>query len=53
MNWPFNAWYPALWSKDLEPGKWVRVASWVEAEDARREIMESAERFRKPPRKKK
>jgi len=39
--------------KDLEPGKWVRVASWVEAEDARREIMASAERYRKPPRGKK
>ena len=34
--------------KDLEPGKWVRVASWVEAEDAKREIMASAERFRAP-----
>ena len=27
--------------KDLEPGKWVRVGSWVEAEDARAEIVES------------
>ena len=33
--------------KDLEPGKWVRVGTWVEAEDARREIVESVERFRK------
>jgi phenylpropionate dioxygenase-like ring-hydroxylating dioxygenase large terminal subunit len=23
VNWPFNAWYPALWSKDLERGKLV------------------------------
>src|SRR5512147_3201866 len=27
--------------KDLEPGKWVRVGTWVEAEDARREILDS------------
>ena len=33
--------------KDLEPGKWVRVGTWVEAEDARREIVESVERYRK------
>ena len=32
--------------KDLEPGKWVRVGSWVEAEDARREIVESVARYR-------
>ena len=36
--------------KDLEPGKWVRVASWVEAEDAKREIVDSAARFRKAKR---
>ena len=38
--------------KDLEPGKWVRVGSWVESEDARREIVESVERYRKASRKK-
>ena len=32
--------------KDLEPGKWVRVGSWVGAEEAKHEIMESIERFR-------
>ena len=35
--------------KDLEPGKWVRVGNWVEAEDARREILESVARYKKPP----
>jgi len=40
--------------KDLEPGKWVRVASWVEADEAKREIMDSAARYaKKQPRKKK
>jgi inorganic pyrophosphatase len=38
--------------KDLEPGKWVRVGSWVESEDARREIVESVARFRKAKRRK-
>jgi len=38
--------------KDLEPGKWVRVASWVDAEDAKREITEGAARFAKARRKK-
>ncbi len=33
--------------KDLEPGKWVRVGSWVEAEDARAEILNSIARFKK------
>ncbi len=33
--------------KDLEPGKWVRVASWVEAEEAKREITEGVTRFKK------
>jgi inorganic pyrophosphatase len=32
--------------KDLEPGKWVRVGSWVGAEEAKREIVESVERYR-------
>ena len=33
--------------KDLEPGKWVRVASWVEAEEAKREILDSVARYKK------
>ena len=36
--------------KDLEPGKWVRVASWTEADEARQEIMRSASRFVPPKR---
>ena len=32
--------------KDLEPGKWVRVASWTEADEAKKEIIESVERYR-------
>jgi inorganic pyrophosphatase len=32
--------------KDLEPGKWVRLAGWVGPEEAKREIMESAARHR-------
>ena len=36
--------------KDLEPGKWVRVASWTEADEARQEIMTSAARYAKPKR---
>jgi inorganic pyrophosphatase len=31
--------------KDLEPGKWVRMGNWVGAEDAKREILESIERY--------
>ncbi|MEP7182308.1 MAG: inorganic diphosphatase [Betaproteobacteria bacterium] len=31
--------------KDLEPRKWVRISSWTEAEDARREIVEGVARF--------
>jgi inorganic pyrophosphatase len=31
--------------KDLEPGKWVRVGSWVEAEEARKEILDSVARY--------
>ena len=38
--------------KDLEPGKWVRVGSWVEADDARREINDSIVRYRKAKRRK-
>jgi len=36
--------------KDLEPGKWVRVGIWVEAEEAKREIMESVTRFERAQR---
>ena len=32
--------------KDLEPGKWVRVATWVEAEEAKREIVDSVARYK-------
>jgi inorganic pyrophosphatase len=32
--------------KDLEPGKWVRLAGWVGPDDAKREIVESVERHR-------
>jgi len=38
--------------KDLEPGKWVRVGSWVGAEEAKQEILDSVKRF-KAPRKRK
>jgi inorganic pyrophosphatase len=31
--------------KDLEPGKWVRVSSWVDAEEAKTEIVASVARF--------
>src|SRR6202162_1074675 len=37
--------------KDLEPGKWVRVSSWVGADEAKKEIVASAARYRgKKPR---
>jgi inorganic pyrophosphatase len=32
--------------KDLEPGKWVRVSSWVGAGDAKNEILAAAARYR-------
>jgi len=32
--------------KDLEPGKWVRLAGWAGPDDARREISASVERYR-------
>ena len=32
--------------KDLEPGKWVRLAGWTGPDDARREISASVERYR-------
>ena len=31
--------------KDLEPGKWVKIDGWVDAEGARREILESIQRY--------
>ncbi|MBT4449031.1 MAG: inorganic diphosphatase [Gammaproteobacteria bacterium] len=31
--------------KDLEDGKWVRVDDWLDVDDAKKEIMESVERF--------
>ncbi|MEO8676999.1 MAG: inorganic diphosphatase, partial [Casimicrobiaceae bacterium] len=31
--------------KDLEPGKWVRVSTWVGAEEAKKEITDSIARF--------
>jgi inorganic pyrophosphatase len=32
--------------KDLEPGKWVKVAGWLGPEAARAEIMAGVERYR-------
>ena len=32
--------------KDLEPGKWVKIDGWVEAEEAKREILESIQRYK-------
>ncbi|MDX2505088.1 MAG: inorganic diphosphatase [Gammaproteobacteria bacterium] len=31
--------------KDLEPGKWVKITGWVGVEEARKEVMDSIERF--------
>ena len=31
--------------KDLEPGKWVRVSTWVGAEEAKREILDGVARY--------
>jgi inorganic pyrophosphatase len=31
--------------KDLEPGKWVKVLGWADAEDAKRQILEGIEAF--------
>jgi inorganic pyrophosphatase len=39
--------------KDLEPGKWVKLEGWVGAEEAKREIVDAAKRFARPPRKRK
>jgi inorganic pyrophosphatase len=35
--------------KDLEKGKWVKVEGWMDADAARREIVESAKRFKALP----
>ena len=39
--------------KDLEPGKWVRVSTWVGADEAKREILDGVARYNatnpKPP----
>ena len=32
--------------KDLEPGKWVKIEGWGDIEDAKREIIDSVERYR-------
>jgi inorganic pyrophosphatase len=37
--------------KDLEAGKWVKVEGWANRDDARKEIMAAAERFKKAPEK--
>ena len=31
--------------KDLEPGKWVRISTWVGAEEAKREILDGIARY--------
>jgi inorganic pyrophosphatase len=31
--------------KDLEPGKWVKIDGWVDAEEAKQEILDSIERY--------
>jgi inorganic pyrophosphatase len=31
--------------KDLEPGKWVKVIGWVEADEAKAEIMDGVKRY--------
>jgi inorganic pyrophosphatase len=35
--------------KDLEKGKWVKLRGWADAEAARREILDSVERYRALP----
>ena len=32
--------------KDLEPGKWVKIDGWVGAEEAKKEILDSIERYK-------
>ena len=31
--------------KDLEPGKWVKIDGWADVEEAKKEIMDSVERY--------
>lgn len=31
--------------KDLEPGKWVNIKGWADAQSAKREVLESVERY--------
>ena len=31
--------------KDLEPGKWVRISTWVGAEEAKKEIIDGIARY--------
>lgn len=35
--------------KDLEPGKWVKIEGWEGVESARKEIMDSIERYQNEP----
>ena len=37
--------------KDLEPGKWVRLRGWADADAARAEIVSSVERYEQAPEK--
>ncbi len=37
--------------KDLEPGKWVKVEGWGNAEEAKQEILKSVENYQKAPQK--
>jgi inorganic pyrophosphatase len=39
--------------KDIEPGKWVKIEGWGSPEEARREIVESVKRAKKPRARKK
>jgi inorganic pyrophosphatase len=39
--------------KDLEPGKWVRVSTWVGPDEAKREILDGVARYNASLRKKK
>ena len=32
--------------KDLEKGKWVKIEGWASKDEARQEIIQSAERFK-------
>lgn len=37
--------------KDLEPGKWVKIESWVGVEEARQEVVDGINRFQAVPKK--